>query len=99
MCQGETRSLLSHLFQFTESHRAEGLELQRDVAEFESELQTAVDEIWARPPPAEDEETTPDGWAARMAEVERRKATNPIDTVPKPGTSMPTDWRVSLLGL
>jgi elongator complex protein 1 len=93
--------LLPHLFQFTDEHRAEGLELQRDAKEFETELKAALDEIWARPAaPGEDEEVEPvDGWAARMAEIERNKAINPIDKVPKPDVSQVRDWQVNLLGL
>ncbi|KAF8963616.1 IKI3 family-domain-containing protein [Flammula alnicola] len=97
--QGETRSLLPHLFQFTEHHRAQGLELQRDVGEFESELKAALDEIWARPPAEEEGDVVADGWAARMAEVEKSKAVNPLDKVPKPDVSQAKDWRVNLFGL
>lgn len=99
-CQGETRSLLPHLFRFTEEHRAEGLALQRDVAAFEAELKEAVEEIWARPAVDGDEDAEPvDGWAARMAEVEKRKAISPIDQVPKPDAARVKDWQVNLLAL
>ena len=98
--QGETRGLLPHLFRFTEEHRVEGLALQRDVAAFEAELKEAVEEIWARPAVDGDEDAEPvDGWAARMAEVEKRKAISPIDQVPKPDAARVKDWQVNLLAL
>ncbi|KDR75591.1 hypothetical protein GALMADRAFT_1330461 [Galerina marginata CBS 339.88] len=97
--QGEARSLLPHLFQFTGDHRKEGLELQQDVGDFEGELKAALEEIWARPPPEDDGEAIPDGWAARMAEREKNKAVNPLDKVPRPEISQSKDWRVNLLGL
>jgi elongator complex protein 1 len=98
MCQGEVRSLLPHLFQFTDEHREEGLHLQREVGDFEQEIQEALDEIWARTPFAEgDEEPEQIGWAARMAEIERSKAINPLDKVPKPDLSQAKDWRVKLM--
>lgn len=90
--------MLPHLFQFGDTYREEGLELQRDVADFEVEVQAAVDEIWVRPA-EEDVETAPEGWAARMAEIEKSKAINPIDKVPKPDTSKLKEWRVNLLDL
>ena len=98
--QGETRGLLPHLFRFTEEHRVEGLALQRDVAAFEAEFNEAVEEIWARPAVDGDEDAEPvDGWAARMAEVEKRKAISPIDQVPKPDAARVKDWQVNLLAL
>jgi len=93
-CQGEVRGLLPHLFQFTDAHREEGLELQNDLATFEAELKAALEEIWARPAENEGE---PDGWATRMAEVEKSRAINPLDKVPKPDVSQVKDWRVNLL--
>ena len=98
--QGETRGLLPHLFRFTEEHRVEGLALQRDVAAFEAEFNEAVEEIWAGPAVDGDEDAEPvDGWAARMAEVEKRKAISPIDQVPKPDATRVKDWQVNLLAL
>ncbi|KAF4620926.1 hypothetical protein D9613_000930 [Agrocybe pediades] len=94
--QGEVRGLLPHLFQFTDEHREEGLELQNDLAAFEEEMKAALDEIWARPAETEGEPTA-EGWAARMAEIEKSKAINPLDKVPKPDMSQAKDWRVNLL--
>ena len=71
------------MFQFTEEHRTEGLALQSEVAEFETELKNAVEEIWALPV-KEGEEDTVEGWAARMAEVEKRRAISSVERVPKP---------------
>ncbi|KAI5890064.1 IkappaB kinase complex, IKAP component [Schizophyllum commune H4-8] len=45
----ETRALLPHLYQLSPEHRAEGAELQADVAAFEVELKSAVEEIWTKP--------------------------------------------------
>ncbi|PPQ93843.1 hypothetical protein CVT25_013552 [Psilocybe cyanescens] len=97
--QGETRSLLPHLLRFTDDHREEGMQLQREVGDFELELKAALEEIWACPPPADEEEAIPDGWAARMAENEKNKAVNPLEKVPKPDVSRSKDWRVNLLDL
>lgn len=98
MCQGEVRSLLPHLFQFTDEHREEGLNLQQEVGDFEQEIQEALDEIWARTTSAEgDEEPEQIGWAARMAEIERSKAINPLDKVPKPDLSQAREWRLKLM--
>ncbi|KAF8911562.1 IkappaB kinase complex IKAP component [Gymnopilus junonius] len=94
--QGEARALLPHLFRFSESHREEGLELQREVSDFEVELKAALDDIWARPPAEDDGEAIPDGWAARMAEREKNKVINPLDKVPKPGIAQAKDWRMNL---
>jgi elongator complex protein 1 len=96
--KGEVRCLLPHLLQFTDKHRKEGLELQREVGEFEREIQDDLDEIWARPMSAEGgEEPEPIGWAARIAEIEKSKSINPLDKVPKPDLSQTKDWGVKLL--
>lgn len=98
LCQGEVRGLLPHLFQFTDEHREEGLNLQREVGDFEQEIQEALDEIWTRATSAEgDEEPEQIGWAARMAEIERSKAINPLDKVPKPDLSQAGEWRLKLM--
>ena len=99
--QGETRGLLPHLFQFTEKHREEGLEMQREVAEFETELKGALDEIWAQPSDEGDAETSLDvvtgGWAERMAEKAKSVKINPLDRVEKREIShADKDWRVPL---
>ena len=61
-------------------------------------MQDDLDEIWARPVSAEgDEEAEPIGWAARMAEIEKSRAINPMDKVPKPDLAQNKDWRVKFL--
>ncbi|KAF8661467.1 hypothetical protein AX16_001304 [Volvariella volvacea WC 439] len=87
------KNLLPHLFQFTEEHREEGLELQMQISEFEKELQEALDEIWFRP--EEDGET----WASRMEEIERKKQVNPVDRVTKPDFLAGKDWKIDLYNL
>jgi elongator complex protein 1 len=94
MTQAETRSLLPHLLQFTSEHREEGLGLQNEVEAFDTELKESVEEIWTRPV----EESVPDGWAARMAEVERGRVVNALDKVAKPDLFRGNDWRVKLIG-
>lgn len=74
---------MPHLLQFTAEHRDEGLGLQNEVEAFEVELKESIEEIWTRPC-EENGTNTPDGWASRMAEVERDKAVNPLDKVAKP---------------
>lgn len=85
---------MPHLLQFTAEHRVEGLGLQNEVEAFEVELKEAIEEIWTRP--AEDNTGIPDGWASRMAELERNKAVNALDKVEKPAISLGKEWRVKL---
>ncbi len=82
--------LLPHLFQFTEEHRAEGLELQNEVAEFSDELKAAIDETWKKSLEVE-AETSLEGWAARMQEYERQKRIDPLDKVSRPELTK-QDW-------
>ncbi|RDB24885.1 Elongator complex protein 1 [Hypsizygus marmoreus] len=89
----EARGLLPHLLQFTPEHRQEGLEMQKYLFEFETELKTSLEEIWFRPA----EEVPVDSWATRMEEVDMERKTNPIDKVPKP--ELPSGnggWRLNL---
>ncbi|EIN06431.1 IkappaB kinase complex IKAP component [Punctularia strigosozonata HHB-11173 SS5] len=92
--QGDARSLLPHLFELTEEHRAHGSELQSEVSQFEEDLKSAVEEIWQRGSPS-DGEPVPDGWSARMARSEKEHRVNPADKVPKPTFSV-EDWRLQL---
>ena len=96
--QGETRGLLPHLFQFTQKHREEGLEMQREVGELETDLKAALDEIWAQPNDEGGVETALEtGWAERMAEKARSARINPLDRVEKKEISHAVkDWRVPL---
>lgn len=87
---------MPHLLQFTAEHREEGLGLQNEVEAFEMELKECVEEIWTRP--VEESEvgggSVPDGWASRMAEVEKSRFLNPLDKVAKPDLFQGSDWRV-----
>ena len=90
---------MPHLLQFTAEHREAGLGLQNEVETFEVELKECVEEIWTRPVEEENEvggASVPDGWASRMAEVERGRVMNPLDKVAKPDllNSRGNDWRV-----
>lgn len=89
---------MPHLLQFTTEHRDEGLGLQNEVEAFEVELKESIEDIWTRPC-EENGMNTPDGWASRMAEVERNQAVNPLDKVAKPDISQLTDWRLKLFGI
>ncbi|KAI0076404.1 IkappaB kinase complex IKAP component [Panus rudis PR-1116 ss-1] len=88
--RNEGTHLLPHLFQFTEEHKAEGIELQRELNDLEEELKAAVDEIWTKKP--EDvETTTAEGWAARMQEYEKQRRIDPLEKVQKPNLG-PNEW-------
>jgi IkappaB kinase complex, IKAP component len=91
--QGEARSLLPHLSQFTPEHRAAARLLQDDLRQFELELKEALEEIW--PKPIENEDT----WASRMEEREKGRQTDAVDKVPKPDLSRAVDWQMRLLDL
>jgi elongator complex protein 1 len=82
-----------HLLQFTAEHREEGFGLQNEVEAFEAELKECIEEIWSRPSELDDG-NAPEGWAARMAEVERNKAVDPLDKVVKPELFQGKDWRI-----
>jgi elongator complex protein 1 len=88
---------LPHLLQFTSEHREEALGLQNEVDAFEVELKECIEEIWT-PPVEVDDAGIPDGWARRMAEVEKNKAVNPLEKVAKPDFSQGKDWRISPAG-
>ncbi|OSC96781.1 IkappaB kinase complex IKAP component [Trametes coccinea BRFM310] len=96
--QADSASLLPHLLQFTDEHRAEAASLQQELHEFSAELHEAVDEIWKKAPESEEKaEPAPamDSWAARMEAYEKQKHTNPLDKVPKPELGKP-DWKLRL---
>ncbi|KAK7472275.1 putative elongator complex protein 1 [Stygiomarasmius scandens] len=96
----EGSRLLPHLLQFTPEHREEGLAMQQELAEFEVELNAAVEEIWAVQPGdlSDPTDSTPrDSWAARMEEAEKNKRVNPVERVPKPEMSADKrDWKLKL---
>ena len=86
---------MPHLLQFTSEHREEGLGLQNEVEAFEIELKESVEEIWTRTAEENEENASmPDGWASRMAEVEKGRVVNPLDKVEKPDLFRGTDWQV-----
>jgi len=93
---GEGRALLPHLYQFTDEHREEGCALQAEIAAFEAELKEAVEEIWKPQTAVDDSE---DGWAARMAEIERVKKIDPLDKVPKPNLEQEKGWKINLFDM
>ncbi|KAI5835371.1 IkappaB kinase complex, IKAP component [Schizophyllum commune Tattone D] len=94
----ETRALLPHLYQLSPEHRAEGAELQADVAAFEAELKNAVEEIWTKPVEGEGE-----GERAGLGNMERsvleqmqsQQKPNPVAKVAKPEFSR-EEWRLKL---
>jgi len=89
----DAERLLPHLFQFTSEHRQEGIELQRQVSDFSSELRKAVDSIWKK---QDDEEvTTPEGWAARMQDYEKQRHIDPLEKVVKPELNR-KEWNTKL---
>ncbi|PFH52192.1 hypothetical protein AMATHDRAFT_74468 [Amanita thiersii Skay4041] len=98
--RGEAGDLLPHLLQFTPEHRQEGRSLQNQTTEFEAELSTALEEVWAKQS-AEDGNPQPvvDSWAARMDELARNKAISPIDKIAKPELSRRDDWRIELFDM
>lgn len=70
--------------------------MQNEVEAFEVELKESVEEIWTRPVEEEGAggASVPDGWASRMAEVERARVVNPLDKVAKPDLFRGNDWQV-----
>ncbi|KAJ3981419.1 IkappaB kinase complex IKAP component [Lentinula detonsa] len=107
--RSEAKKLLPHILKFTSHHREEGLVLQRELSEFETELDAAVEEIWAISPDSMgfDSQTliTPslplqDSWAARMDEVEKQRKINPVERIIKPQMDGDgKDWKMKLLEL
>ncbi|KAI0326070.1 IkappaB kinase complex IKAP component [Cubamyces sp. BRFM 1775] len=96
--QADSASLLPHLLQFTEEHRAEAASLQQELQDFAAELTAAVEEIWKKAPEGEEgTETVPaaDSWAARMEAYEKQKHINPVDKVAKPEMGKP-EWKLRL---
>lgn len=100
---GEGKRLLPHLLKFTSGHREEGMAIQKELADFEFELNAAVEEIWVMAIPIDGDGQTqplPDSWATRMEEVQRQRRINPVERVAKPQTDGETgDWKMKLLEL
>ncbi|KAF5365923.1 hypothetical protein D9758_006686 [Tetrapyrgos nigripes] len=99
----EGSRLLPHLLQFTPEHRTEGLAMQQELADFETELSAAVEEIWAVPADrsgSASEAAPLDSWAARMEEAEKNRRINPIERVQKPELSADREsWKLKLFEL
>ncbi|PCH36634.1 IkappaB kinase complex IKAP component [Wolfiporia cocos MD-104 SS10] len=97
--QADTANLLPHLFQFTEEYQNEGKALQKEVHDFEMELQAAVEEIWKKPSGVGGEENAESelagGWAARMQEYEKQRQIDPLEKVSKPELAKP-EWSLQL---
>ncbi|KAL4265189.1 Elongator complex protein 1 [Pleurotus pulmonarius] len=99
--QREAQGLLPFLFQFSTEHREEGLELQKEVSEFEEELLATLEDIWAKPKTDAD---NPDGlnggdtWATRMEEIEKRRLIEPTAKITKPDLRK-GDWRLRLFDM
>ncbi|KAI0752776.1 IkappaB kinase complex IKAP component [Daedaleopsis nitida] len=105
--QADSAALLPHLLQFTDEHRAGAASLQQELHAFAAELGEAIEEIWHKAPEGEDggggggggsavgESAVSGGWAARMEAHERRKNTNPVDTVAKPELGK-QEWKLRL---
>ncbi|THH29047.1 hypothetical protein EUX98_g5147 [Antrodiella citrinella] len=82
--QNDAHNILPHLFQFTQEHKVEAVELQEEIANFEKELSDAVEEIWKKPTEIDGEDQTADSWALRMQEHDKRQAVDPMEKVTKP---------------
>ena len=82
---------MPHLFQFTPAHRAEGLELQRELNALEAELKASIEEIWK---PTEPDQAQTIGWAAQMDEQAKERK-NAIEKVVKPELKV-SDWRTRM---
>ncbi|KAF9494179.1 Elongator complex protein 1 [Pleurotus eryngii] len=95
--QREAHGLLPFLFQFSTEHREEGLELQKEVSEFEEELLATLEDIWAKPKtdPDNPDGSNGDTWATRMEEIEKRRLIEPTAKITKPDLRK-GDWRLRL---
>ncbi|KAG1726875.1 pol II transcription elongation factor [Suillus paluster] len=90
--QGEIRKLLPHLLQLSQAHREEGVALQVEFDQLQSELREAIEDIWKKP----DEPTPVDSWATRMQEKAKEQLIEPLQRVPKPDMSI-SEWSLKLL--
>lgn len=93
--EDDAGSLLPHLFQFTEEHRAEAALLQQDLSQFEQEIREALAEVWVKPT-GTPTDAVPNSWATRMEEKESVRHTNPTDRVPRPDI-VEVEWRLKIL--
>ncbi|KAL1719857.1 IKI3 family-domain-containing protein [Schizophyllum commune] len=100
----EIRALLPHLYQLSPEHRAEGAELQADVAAFEAELKSAVEEIWTKAVEGEGEKSGLEHEGRSVLEqiersvlapMQQSQKPNPVDKVAKPEFSR-EEWRLTL---
>ncbi|KAG2158594.1 pol II transcription elongation factor [Suillus bovinus] len=90
--QGDIKKLLPHLLQLSQAHREEGVALQVEFDCLQSELRTAIDDIWKKA----DESTPVDSWATRMQEKAKEQLVEPLQRVPKPEMST-SEWSLKLL--
>lgn len=91
--QGEIKKLLPHLFQLSGAHREEGVALQVEFDQLQSELRETIEDVWKKP----DEQPTPvDSWATRMEEKAKEQLVEPLQRVPKPEMSV-SEWSLKLL--
>ncbi|KAG0700203.1 pol II transcription elongation factor [Suillus ampliporus] len=90
--QGEIRKILPHLLQFSQVHREEGVALQVEFNQLQSELREAIEDIWKKP----DESTPVDSWATRMQDKAKKQLIEPLQRVPKPEMST-SEWSLKLL--
>jgi elongator complex protein 1 len=72
----------------------EGAALQAELQELEAEVKEGIEEVWKTP--GEDGQGEADGWAARMAAVERARAINPLDKISKPVLEATSSWKMRL---
>ncbi|TRM68918.1 IKI3 family-domain-containing protein [Schizophyllum amplum] len=86
----ETRALLPHLWQLSAEHRAEGAALQADVSDFETEMKSAVEEIWTKAP------ETDKGERSVLEQMQQKP--NPVDKVAKPEFAK-EEWRLKMFAL
>ncbi|OJA14136.1 hypothetical protein AZE42_06727 [Rhizopogon vesiculosus] len=91
--QGEIKKLLPHLLQLSKVHREEGVALQVEFDQLQSELREAIEDVWKKP-----DEPTPavDSWATRMEEKAKEQLIEPLQRVPKPDMSI-SEWSLKLL--
>ncbi|KAI0314583.1 IKI3 family-domain-containing protein [Amylostereum chailletii] len=94
--QDEASSLVPHLLQLTDEHRAEARELQDELAAFEKELAEAIAQVWPMAPGEVEGEEPQDSWAQRMEEREKERE-QAVKAVVKPSLRSSSEWRTKLL--
>ena len=82
----EAGKLLPHLFMFSEEHRKEGKQLQKDILRFQEEFQHMIDDVWAEQPASL---SLNDGDQASKVEKDEGNKPKP----PKPSIP-PQNWTI-----